>query len=192
MNYRSPSHFGLRQCRASLHVLLSIPLKSMVLLQAADHAAIAKVGQLAEKGAKQAVITPIEIHKPVRSVWVYLEVAPRGTQREWSVRPVLLETEPLVDLLHSRVARDQGYSARLCVLVTGLQDAQQDPVGQCVGVLAITLRDKDSFRRVVEDDIADCFLALENAKEPITHEGKASVIPPVDVIGRGSETKAER
>jgi hypothetical protein len=57
--------------------------------------------QLADQGTQEAVVTPIKIHEPVRSVGWIGTLDSQRTQREWAVHLTVLETEPLVDLLRA-------------------------------------------------------------------------------------------
>src|SRR5215469_5966696 len=93
----------------------------------------------AGEGTQQPVVTPIEIHQPVRSVRVQLQVRPRGTECEWVVRTTPLETESLVDLLHSGVARNQRNKAWLRIVMANLQNAQQNAVTQSIRGFAVAL-----------------------------------------------------
>src|SRR5215467_4866041 len=146
----------------------------------------------AGEGTQQPVVTPIEIHQPVRSVRVELHVGPRGTERKWVVRTTPLETESLVDLLHSGVAGNQRNKPWFRIAMADFQNAQQNAVTQRIRGLAVALGNQDSFWRVVKDDVTNCFFLLKNPKEPVMHKRKGEVVSPVEVVHGRSKTKTKR
>src|SRR5690242_11993114 len=104
---------------------------------------------------------------------------------------VRFESERAVDLLHYGMAARQHDRALRQVVAGDLQQTQDNTPSQVFRVFAISLRDDDAIRPVVQNHVALGLSGAEYAKQSVPNKRKLGVVSPCEMLGVRSKPQFE-